>query len=306
MVSPPYDVQFVERVVETVAREVLLALAETEAESRGEVVCTHDCAEGLCVQTCRDAVGRLVSAGASRVSAGLGAVPADVEIARLIDHTLLKPDATPDQITQLCFEARTYGFASVCLNPAHVKLAAELLAGSPVKVCTVIGFPLGATLPEVKVFEALDAIAKGASEIDMVINIGALKARDYTRVARDIQGVVSACHDRGALVKVIIEAALLTDEEKVAACLLAKEAGADFVKTSTGFGPGGARLEDVALMRRAVGPKMGIKAAGGIRTLAEAQSMVEAGATRIGASAGVAIVQEARREPPQGGPAKRY
>lgn len=292
--------------METVAREVLLALAETEAESRGEVVCTHDCAEGLCVQTCRDAVGRLVSAGASRVSAGLGAVPADVEIARLIDHTLLKPDATPDQIAQLCFEARTYGFASVCVNPAHVKLAAELLAGSPVKVCTVIGFPLGATLPEVKVFEALDAIAKGASEIDMVINIGALKARDYTLVARDIQGVVSACHDREALVKVIIEAALLTDEEKVAACLLAKEAGADFVKTSTGFGPGGARLEDVALMRRAVGPKMGVKAAGGIRTLAEAQSMVEAGATRIGASAGVAIVQEARREAPQGGPAKGY
>jgi deoxyribose-phosphate aldolase len=210
----------------------------------------------------------------------------------------LKPEATPDQIAQLCFEARKFGFASVCVNPTQVKLAAELLAGSPVKVCTVIGFPLGATLPEVKAFEALDAISKGATEIDMVINIGALKSRDYTLVAQDIRGVVAACHERGALVKVILETALLSDEEKVAACLLAKEAGAEFVKTSTGFGPGGARLEDVALMRRAVGPEMGVKAAGGIRNLADAESMVKAGATRIGASAGVRIVQEARGEAP--------
>ena len=303
MGAPAYDTEFLERVVETVTREVLLALVEAESE----VACRHDCAEGLCVQTCTDEVGRVVSAGATRVSAGLGAVPADVAIARLIDHTLLKPDATPDQIAQLCMEARTYGFASVCINPAHVKLAADLLAGSSVKVCTVIGFPLGATLPEVKVFEALDAMDKGASEIDMVINIGGLKSRDYTLVARDIRGVVEVCHGRGALVKVIIEAALLTDEEKVAACLLAKEAGADYVKTSTGFGPGGARLEDVALMRRTVGPEMGLKAAGGIRNLADAESMVKAGATRIGASAGVRIVQEARGEtPPESSKPKGY
>lgn len=294
MAAPAYDTEFLERVVETVTREVLLALVEDESD----VACRHDCAEGLCVQTCVDEVGRVVSAGATRVSAGLGAVPADVAIARLIDHTLLKADAMPDQIAQLCMEARTYGFASVCINPAHVKLAADLLAGSTVKVCTVIGFPLGANLPEVKVFEALDAMDKGASEIDMVINIGALKSRDYTLVARDIRGVVEVCQARGALVKVIIEAALLSDEEKVAACLLAKEAGADFVKTSTGFGPGGARLEDVALMRRTVGPEMGLKAAGGIRNLADAESMVKAGATRIGASAGVRIVQEARGETP--------
>jgi deoxyribose-phosphate aldolase len=298
MAAPVYDTGFLERVVETVTREVLLALVEDESD----VACHHDCAEGLCVQTCTDAVGRVVSAGATRVSAGLGAVPADVAIARLIDHTLLKPDATPDQIAQLCMEARQYGFASVCINPAHVKLAAELLAGSPVKVCTVIGFPLGATLSEVKVFEALDAMDKGATEIDMVINIGALKSRDYTLVARDIRGVVEVCHARRAVVKVIIEAALLTDEEKVAACLLAKEARADYVKTSTGFGPGGARLEDVALMRRTVGPEMGLKAAGGIRNLAEAESMVKAGATRIGASAGVRIVQEARGETPPDSP----
>ncbi len=216
------------------------------------------------------------------------------DIAKLIDHTLLKPEATRDQIVQLCREAREYGFAAVCVNPCYVKLAAELLRGSSVKVCSVVGFPLGATLPEVKAYEARRAIEEGAAEIDMVINIGALKSGDLELVKRDIASVVDVCHARGALCKVIIEAALLTDEEKVLACQLAKAAGADYVKTSTGFGPGGATVRDVALMRRTVGPEMGIKAAGGIRSYEAAKSMVEAGATRIGASAGVKIVQEAR------------
>jgi deoxyribose-phosphate aldolase len=290
------DPEFVQRVVETVTREVLLALHEADSSSNEVHACKEECAEGLCVQTCVDDVGQVVRAGAARVSAGLGAIPGDRSIAGMIDHTLLKPDATPDQIAQLCYEARKYGFASVCLNPTHVKMAADLLKGSDVKVCTVIGFPLGATLPEVKAFEALDAIKDGATEIDMVVNIGALKARDYTLVARDIQGVVAVCHARGALTKVILEMALLEDEEKIAGCLLSKEAGADFVKTSTGFGPGGATVEDVALMRRVVGPEMGVKAAGGIHSYAEAQGMVKAGATRIGASAGVRIVGEAKGE----------
>ena len=216
------------------------------------------------------------------------------DIAKIIDHTLLKPEATRDQIGQLCREAREYGFAAVCVNPCYVKLAAELLRGSSVKVCSVVGFPLGATLPEVKAYEARRAIEEGAAEIDMVINIGALKSGDLELVKRDIASVVDVCHAKGALCKVIIEAALLTDEEKVLACQLAKAAGADYVKTSTGFGPGGATVQDVALMRRTVGPEMGVKAAGGIRSYEAAKSMVEAGATRIGASAGVKIVQEAR------------
>lgn len=286
----------IRRLVETVTREVLLALAEEEHAHEHGSSCTEECAEGLCVQTCFDNVGQVVQAGASRVSSGLGAVPRDKEIAGLIDHTLLKPDATPAEIAQLCFEARKYGFASVCVNPTHVRLCAQLLEGSQVKVCTVIGFPLGATPPEVKVFEAIDSIENGATEIDMVINIGALKSGDLTMVAQDIRGVVKACHERNVLVKVILETSLLTDEEKIAGSLLAKEAGADYVKTSTGFGPGGATVEDVALMRRAVGPQMGVKAAGGIRSYAEAEDMVEAGATRIGASAGVRIVSEARGE----------
>lgn len=290
------DEKTIQTIVETVTREVLLALAEDQVESETGEHCHQECYEGFCVQTCVDEVGQVVKAGASRVSAGLGAVPADQRIAGSIDHTLLKAEATADEIAQLCFEARKYGFASVCVNPTHVELAATLLKGSDVKVCTVIGFPLGATLPEVKAFEALDAIKKGATEIDMVVNIGALKAGDYTTVAQDIRGVVQVCHQRDALVKVILEMALLDEEQKIAGCLLSKEAGADFVKTSTGFGPGGATVEDVALMRRVVGPQMGVKAAGGIRSFQDAQGMVAAGATRIGASAGVRIVSEARGE----------
>jgi len=219
----------------------------------------------------------------------------NASIAHMIDHTLLKPDASRDQITQLCHEARQYGFAAVCVNPANVKLAAQLLKDSSVAVCAVVGFPLGATLPEVKAYEAQRVIEDGATEIDMVINIGALKSKDYELVQRDIASVVRTCHNNGAICKVIIEAALLTDEEKIKACQLAKAAGADYVKTSTGFGPGGATVEDVALMRRVVGPEMGIKAAGGIRTFETAKQMIEAGATRIGASAGVKIVQEANK-----------
>ncbi|HFD39523.1 MAG TPA: deoxyribose-phosphate aldolase [Anaerolineae bacterium] len=224
----------------------------------------------------------------------MGNVHVGPEIARYIDHTLLKPDATQDQIAQLCYEARKYGFAAVCVNPVNVKLCAQLLQGTPVHVCTVVGFPLGATPPEVKAYEAQQAIADGATEVDMVINIGALKSKDYALVERDIATVARVCHTGGALLKVIIEAALLTDEEKVIACQLAKAAGADYVKTSTGFGPGGATVHDVALMRRAVGPEMGVKAAGGIHSYEEAEAMIAAGATRIGASAGVKIVQGAR------------
>jgi deoxyribose-phosphate aldolase len=214
-------------------------------------------------------------------------------LASMIDHTLLKPEATRAQVEQLCDEAKQYGFASVCVNPTHVRLCAQRLKGSPVKVCAVVGFPLGATLPEVKAFETQQALEAGATEIDMVINIGALKDKDTDLVARDMAAVVRAAHAGNALVKVIIEAALLSDDEKTTACQLAQSAGADFVKTSTGFGPGGATVEDVALMRRVVGPMMGIKAAGGIRTLADAQKMMAAGATRIGASASVKIMAEA-------------
>jgi deoxyribose-phosphate aldolase len=209
----------------------------------------------------------------------------------MIDHTLLKPDATQQEIAQLCFEARKHNFASVCVNPTWVSLCAQLLQGSQVKVCTVIGFPLGATAPEVKAFETQTAIDHGATEIDMVINIGALKARDLELVARDIHGVVRVTHARGYIVKVILETALLTDEEKTIASLISKEAGADFVKTSTGFASGGATVHDVALMRKAIGPEMGVKASGGVRTYEDAESMIRAGATRIGASAGVKIIQ---------------
>lgn len=218
------------------------------------------------------------------------------ELARYIDHTLLKPEATSEQIRQVCREALQYHFASVCVNPSYVELVARELSGSDVKTCSVVGFPLGATLPEVKTFETRKSIELGAQEIDMVINIGALKSGDEELVGKDIEAVVEVAHERDALVKVIIEAALLTDEEKVRACLIAKRAGADYVKTSTGFGPGGATVEDVKLMRATVGPSMGVKAAGGIRTLEKALAMIEAGATRIGASAGVKIVQEALKE----------
>jgi len=217
------------------------------------------------------------------------------QLARLIDHTLLRPEATREQIVTLCQEARTHHFASVCVNPAYVALAAELLAGvEDVLVCTVIGFPLGATLPAVKACEAEQVIALGAREVDMVQNVGALKSGDLALVRQDIAAVVEVAHGQGALCKVILETALLTDEEKIAACTIAKEAGADFVKTSTGFGPGGATAHDVTLMRKIVGPQMGVKASGGIRSYADVLAMIQAGASRIGASAGVRILAEAQ------------
>src|SRR5512136_728245 len=287
------DPKMVEQLVEIITHEVLVAMLEQKEK---DVIpeggqCKFDCADKLCVNTCFDRAGNVVSAGAERLSSTVGVIPQDLSLAGMIDHTLLKPDATQDQVAQLCYEARKYGFASVCVNPTWVELCAQLLKGSPVKVCTVIGFPLGATAPEVKAFETQTAIRQGAGEIDMVINIGALKARDLELVARDIRGVVGMAHAEGAIVKVIIEAVLLTDEDKTIACLLSKEAGADFVKTSTGFASGGATVHDVALMRRVVGPEMGVKAAGGVRTYEDAENMIKAGATRIGASAGVKIIQ---------------
>jgi deoxyribose-phosphate aldolase len=290
----PADPQTVERIVELVTRQVLLALAEEERRAASPAdTCTQECGGGYCIRHCGDKVELIVQAGAERIAAGLGATPAKAEMASMIDHTLLKPDATPDQIAQLCYEARKHGFAAVCVNPTHVQLAAQLLKGASVAVCTVVGFPLGATPPEVKAYEAQLAMDQGATEIDMVINVGALKSKDYALVARDIRAVVRVCHTRtpSVLVKVIIEAVLLTEEEKIAACLLAKESGADYVKTSTGFASGGATVADVALMRRVVGSTMGVKAAGGVRTAADAQALVAAGATRIGASAGVKIIQ---------------
>ncbi|SEP90236.1 deoxyribose-phosphate aldolase [Piscibacillus halophilus] len=214
----------------------------------------------------------------------------NTNLASMIDHTQLKPDTQAEKINEICAEAKEYGFASVCVNPTWVAHCHELLKGSDVKVCTVIGFPLGATTPETKAFETKNAIENGANEIDMVINIGSLKDGRYEEVERDIKAVVDAARDQ-ALVKVIIETSLLTKDEKVKACELAKQAGADFVKTSTGFSGGGATVEDVRLMRLTVGPEMGVKASGGVRNLEDANAVIDAGATRIGASAGVDIVK---------------
>jgi deoxyribose-phosphate aldolase len=295
------EIEKIETLVEIITREVLLAIEEQNESARmpDGANCVVEVADGLKVKTCFDNAGHVISAGAERLTSTIGVIPQDASLARMIDHTLLKPDATQDKIAQLCFEARKYHFASVCVNPTNVPLCADLLKGSDVKVCTVIGFPLGATPTEVKVFETLNALKNGATEIDMVINIGALKSGDNEVVAKDIRGVVEASHQAGALTKVIIETALLTDEEKVVACLLAKEAGADFVKTSTGFSGGGATVHDIELMRRTVGPNIGVKASGGIHTLEEAEALVAAGATRIGASAGVKIMQ-AETEAPKG------
>jgi deoxyribose-phosphate aldolase len=215
------------------------------------------------------------------------------EIASLIDHTLLKPETTAAQIRQLCDEALQYKFASVCTNPFYVPLAAGLVRGSTVKVCSVAGFPLGATTTDAKVFEAQEAVEHGAHEIDMVMNVGALKSGDDAAVEEDIRRVVDTCHRGSAICKVILENCLLTKEEKIRACKIAVRAGADYVKTSTGFNTGGATVEDVALMRATVGPKIGVKASGGIRTLEDLEKMLAAGATRIGTSSGVKIMREA-------------
>lgn len=249
--------------------------------------------EENCASFCTADVQRIVDAGAERIGIVLGETATAHDWASLIDHTLLKPEASEADIRKLCDEAAQFGFASVCVNPAWVKRASEFLRGTGVPVCTVIGFPLGATLPDVKAFEARRAIFNGAREVDMVINIGALKSGDDCAVEDDIRAVAQAAHENGVLLKVIIETALLTDEEKVRACLASKNAGADFVKTSTGFAKGGATVEDVSLMRRTVGSALGVKASGGVKGIDDARAMFEAGATRIGASVGVKIAQEA-------------
>jgi deoxyribose-phosphate aldolase len=247
----------------------------------------------LLYECCPDRLRGVLDAGATRLGLhATGGAPGDV--ASMIDHTLLRPDATRADIEALCREAAEYTFASVCVNPTWVALCAALLPGSGVKVCSVVGFPLGATTADTKQYETRRAIFDGAREIDMVINVGALKSGELRLVERDIEAVTVPCREAGALSKVIIEAALLTDDEKVTACTLAKAAGADYVKTSTGFGPGGATAADVMLMRRVVGEEMGVKAAGGVRDLEGLKAMVAAGATRVGASAGVRIVQESQ------------
>ena len=244
-----------------------------------------------CVQTCARNTREIIAAGADRVSASERLTKVDPAVAALIDHTILKPEATRADVTKVCREARQYHFASVCVNPYWVPLVRTELTGSPVKICTVVGFPLGATSTEAKVAETAAALRSGAQEIDMVINVGALRSGDHEAVKLDIQQVVNVSHEAKAIVKVILETALLDDNQKAIACTLAKLADADFVKTSTGFGPSGATAHDVALMRSVVGPEMGVKASGGIRTLHDLQTMKAAGASRIGASASVKIVE---------------
>jgi len=264
-------------------------------EQAGEHTCCKDgtCTDGLCVIHNKEGVKNIVQNGADRVTAGIGIDAAggiETDLAKIIDHTLLKPDATKEEITKLCNEAKKYSFASVCINPCYVSLCVKLLRDTSVKVCTVIGFPLGANATATKAFEAEHALRDGAKEIDMVMNVGMLKSGEYEYVENDIFAVVTTARRYGALTKVILETALLTDEEKVKACLLAKRAGADFVKTSTGFSKGGATVGDIALMRKVVGSAMGVKASGGVRTREEALAMVASGADRIGASASVKIV----------------
>lgn len=277
--------------------EQILARLEVPRAAQGEGLnIAHEVCPGCvqrCAQTCRAKTAEIVNAGADRISASERLTKVDPTIARMIDHTLLKPEATASEIEELCRQARQYGFASVCVNAYWVPKAAALLKGSSVKVCTVVGFPLGATTTEAKRAETLSALRCGATEIDMVLNIGALRTGDHQTVRNDIAGVVEVAHSGGALVKVILETALLDDEQKAIACALAKLAGADFVKTSTGFSKHGATAHDVALMRKVVGESMGVKAAGGIRSLEDLRQMTNAGATRIGASASVKIMQAA-------------
>ena len=291
----PADLQ---RLVEIITEEVM------QAQRRASSAPAQCSCHAVLYDCCPDRLRGVIDAGASRL--GLHATGgAAGTVAGMIDHTLLKPDATRNDIEKLCREAAEFHFATVCVNPAWVKTSAQLLRGTGVGVCSVVGFPLGATTPDVKHYETRRVIFDGASEVDMVINVGALKSGDLRLVERDIEAVAAPSREAGALSKVIIEAALLTDDEKVTACTLAKAAGADFVKTSTGFGPGGATAADVALMRRVVGDEMGVKASGGVRDLEGLKAMVAAGATRIGASAGVRIVQESKGEQPTA-PSKGY
>ena len=281
--------------VAQIGEEILARVPATGASKKGEGLNLPDqvcpgCMQ-RCVQTCARNAKEIIAAGAARVSASEKLTNIDPTIAALIDHTILKADATREDVIKVCREARQYSFASVCVNAYWVPLVTAEVAGSPVKVCTVVGFPLGATSTEAKVAETTAAVRAGAQEIDMVINIGALKSGDTDAVRADIAAVVQSAHAGGAIVKVIIETALLDDTQKRVASQLAKAAGAEFVKTSTGFSTSGATAHDVALMRAAVGPQMGVKASGGIRTLDDLRTMAAAGATRIGASASVKIVE---------------
>lgn len=286
-----------DKLVAEIGSEILARLNVPKA-LRGEglnipdMVCP-DCTQ-RCIQTCARKTRDIIAAGADRVSASEKLTRVDPAVAAMIDHTLLKPDATESEVATVCQEALRYSFASVCVNPYWVSKVAAMLKGTPVKVCTVIGFPLGATTTEAKVSEAQSALARGAQEIDMVINVGALRSGDADTVRADIAAVVEVSHKAGAIVKVIIETALLDDNQKAMACTLAKLADADFVKTSTGFAKGGATAADVVLMRKVVGPDMGVKASGGIRSLEDVKQMATAGATRIGASASVKIVEGSR------------
>ncbi len=281
-----------EELIERITKEVLLRLQSSpEAVGQGEDVCVVCVGCGECVTRRPEAVAALIDAGAARVASTIGAAPRRAGVASLLDHTLLKPDATYDDIIKLCDEAVKHGFAAVCVQPCHVRLVAERLdrAGSRVKACSVAGFPHGANRSDVKAFEARKAVADGAREVDMVINVGALKSGDYRYVENDIRGVVEAC-GRGVITKVILETGFLNEEAIIKACALAKAAGANYVKTSTGFGPRGASVDDIRLMRQVVGEEMGVKAAGGIRTAEDVKKMVEAGATRIGTSASIKII----------------
>lgn len=277
--------------VETVVRAVLSAL-DARPQFGGAVVEAACACHNVVNGCCPDRMSSFALAGVDRF--GLRADPSVYPhgVASLIDHTLLKPEATQNDIEKLCQEAREYGFATVCVNPTWVAYCERALRGASARVCTVVGFPLGATLPEVKALEARRVIEDGASEVDMVLNIGALKSNLFPLVHEDIEAVTSTCRRMGAISKVIIETALLTDEEKVKAAVLVRAGDADFIKTSTGFASGGATVADVALLRRVVGPEMGVKAAGGVRDLASAKAMIDAGADRIGASVGVKIVRE--------------
>jgi deoxyribose-phosphate aldolase len=281
--------------VAQIGEEILARIGRAAPAKQGEGLNLPDQScpgcQQRCPQTCARNTKEILAAGADRVSASERLTKIDPAIAALIDHTILKPEATRADVLKICREARQYRFASVCVNPYWVPMVRAELAGSPVKVCTVIGFPLGASSTEAKVAEAEISLRAGATELDMVINIGALRSGDHETVKLDIQAVVKTAHQAGAMVKVILETALLDDNQKAVACSLAKLAGADFVKTSTGFGPAGASVHDVTLMRAVVGPEMGVKASGGIRTLDDLKAMTAAGATRIGASASVKIVE---------------
>jgi deoxyribose-phosphate aldolase len=269
------DLAEFEQLVAQIGEEILARVAPGNKAPESEKL--HDC----------------VACGADRVSTCEPLAGVDPALAAYIDHTILRADATAADVRKICAEARRYCFASVCVNSSWVPLVAAELAGSGVKVCTVVGFPLGAASTSAKVAEAEVAIKVGAHEVDMVISVGALKGGDHEYVKNDIQAVASVCHRGGAILKVILETALLDDAQKAVACSLCKLAGADFVKTSTGFGPGGATAHDIALMRSIVGPEMGVKASGGIRTLEDVRTMIAAGATRIGASASVKIIEAA-------------